>query len=107
MPDDVTEWLAARAVPLASLDPGAGPAGLRPLKAVFQGVRLVGLGEATHGSAEFFLLRWRLTEFLIKELGFTTLAIEASAAAARAVDAYTAGGQAIPARRWPGWASGR
>nr|WP_080040078.1 erythromycin esterase family protein [Nonomuraea sp. ATCC 55076] len=96
MPDDVTEWLAARAVPLASLDPGAGPAGLRPLKAVFQGVRLVGLGEATHGSAEFFLLRWRLTEFLIKELGFTTLAIEASAAAARAVDAYTAGGPGDP-----------
>lgn len=91
-PDDVTTWLAGRAIPLGRLEPGSGLAELDPLRAVLAGVSLVGLGEATHGSAEFFLLRWRLTEFLVKELGFTTLAIEASAAAARAVDAYVTTG---------------
>ncbi|UBU18103.1 erythromycin esterase family protein [Nonomuraea gerenzanensis] len=93
MPDEVTGWLAARAVPLT---------GLAPLRAAFQGVRVVGLGEATHGSAEFFLARWRLTEFLIEELGFTILAIEASAAAAHAVDDYTAGGPGDPRRALAG-----
>ncbi|MFI7612802.1 erythromycin esterase family protein [Nonomuraea terrae] len=87
MPDDVTAWLAGRAIPLGRLE---------PLKDVLDGVTLVGLGESTHGSAEFFSLRWRLTEFLIKELGFTMLAIEASAAAARAVDAYVTGGTGDP-----------
>ncbi|WP_344490138.1 erythromycin esterase family protein [Nonomuraea monospora] len=96
VPDDVTAWLAGRAVPLAGLAPGSGLTDLAPLRAALQDARLVGLGEATHGSAEFFLLRWRLTELCIKELGFTTLAIEASAAAARAVDAYTAGGPGDP-----------
>ncbi|MFB4262921.1 erythromycin esterase family protein [Nonomuraea sp. GTA35] len=96
MPDDVTGWLAGRAVPIGSLGPGSGLAELGPLRDTLQGVRLVGLGEATHGSAEFFLLRWRLTEFLVKELGFTILAIEASAAAARAVDDYTRGGPGDP-----------
>ncbi|MBB6549871.1 erythromycin esterase family protein [Nonomuraea rubra] len=96
MPDDVTGWLAGRAVPIGSLESGSALTELAPLRDTLRGVRLVGLGEATHGSAEFFLLRWRLTEFLVKELGFTTFAIEASAAAARAVDAYTAGGPGDP-----------
>lgn len=86
--DEVNAWLSGRAIPLGGLEPDRGPADLAPLRAVLGGTRVVGLGEATHGSAEFFLLRWRVTEFLIKELGFTTLAIEASAAAALAVDDY-------------------
>ncbi|MFC5827868.1 erythromycin esterase family protein [Nonomuraea insulae] len=92
MSDEVTEWLAGRAIPLDGLDPGSGTADLAPLRDVLDGTPIVGLGEPTHGSAEFFLLRWRITEFLIKDLGFTTLAVEASAAAARAVDAYVRDG---------------
>ncbi|MGW2143251.1 erythromycin esterase family protein [Nonomuraea bangladeshensis] len=82
--DEITRWLAGRAVPLDE------PA---PFRAALEGVRLVGLGEATHGSAEFFSLRRRLTELLVRELGFTTLAIEASAAAARAVDDHVRTGR--------------
>ncbi|HEX4816828.1 MAG TPA: erythromycin esterase family protein [Nonomuraea sp.] len=99
MSDEVTEWLAGRAIPL---DPGAEPVGLGPLRVVLDGVKVVGLGEATHGSAEFFELRWRVTEFLIRELGFTTLAVEASAAAARAVDAYVRDGAGDPAEALAG-----
>ncbi|MEV5552267.1 erythromycin esterase family protein [Nonomuraea wenchangensis] len=82
--DEITRWLAGRAVPLDE------PA---PFRAALDGVRLAGLGEATHGSAEFFSLRRRLTELLVRELGFTTLAIEASAAAARAVDDHVRTGR--------------
>ncbi|QYC40020.1 Erythromycin esterase [Nonomuraea coxensis DSM 45129] len=84
MHDEITRWLAGRAVPLD---------GLAPFRAALDGVRLAGLGEATHGSAEFFSLRRRLTEFLVRELGFTTVAIEASAAAARAVDEHVRTGR--------------
>ncbi|MER7369059.1 erythromycin esterase family protein [Nonomuraea wenchangensis] len=86
--DEITRWLAGRAVPLDE------PAPFRAaLGAALDGVRLAGLGEATHGSAEFFSLRRRLTELLVRELGFTTLAIEASAAAARAVDDHVRTGR--------------
>ncbi|MFK4040563.1 erythromycin esterase family protein [Nonomuraea wenchangensis] len=82
--DEITRWLAGRAVPLDE------PA---PFRAALDGVRLAGLGEAMHGSAEFFSLRRRLTELLVRELGFTTLAIEAGAAAARAVDDHVRTGR--------------
>ncbi|MBD3135379.1 erythromycin esterase family protein [Microbispora bryophytorum] len=94
--DEVAEWLKARATPLNGLEPGAGTADLAPLRVALDGVRVVGLGEATHGSREFFLIRHRLLEFLVEELGFTTLAVEASASASRAVDDYMQGGSGDP-----------
>ncbi|GAB3883910.1 erythromycin esterase family protein [Microbispora bryophytorum subsp. camponoti] len=94
--DEVAEWLKARATPLNGLEPGAGTADLAPLRVALDGVRVVGLGEATHGSREFFLIRHRLLEFLVEDLGFTTLAVEASASASRAVDDYVQGGSGDP-----------
>ncbi|GAB2617490.1 erythromycin esterase family protein [Streptomyces capparidis] len=88
MSPEVTEWLAGNAVPLAGLAAGASTADLQPLKGVLDGVRIVGMGEATHGTSEFFRLKHRLLEFLVTELGFSVLAMEASASAAPAVDAY-------------------
>jgi erythromycin esterase len=92
MTDEVVTWLAERAVPLRDLTPGGGTADLAPFGAALAGVRVAGLGEATHGSSEFFLLKHRLLEYLVGELGFTTVAMEASEAAAMAVDAYVRGG---------------
>ncbi|MFE7115087.1 erythromycin esterase family protein, partial [Streptomyces sp. NPDC057654] len=82
-------WLAANAVPLVGgLTAGAPTADLEPLKRTLDGVRAVGLGEATHGTREFFLLKHRLLEFLVTEMGFTVLAMEAGASAALAVNDY-------------------
>ena len=61
-------------------------------------MRIVGLGESTHGTREFFRLKHRIIEFLVREAGFTTLAMEASASAARALDAYVRHGTGDPAR---------
>ncbi|MFG3490063.1 erythromycin esterase family protein [Streptomyces sp. NPDC047972] len=88
MSDEVTSWLARNALPLSSLTAGMPTADLQPLKSVLDGVRIVGLGEATHGTSEFFRLKHRLLEFLVEEMGFTVLAMEASASAGPAVDAY-------------------
>lgn len=51
MSDEVTCWLAQTASPLNGLTAGASTADLQPLKGVLDGVRIAGLGEATHGRA--------------------------------------------------------
>ncbi|GAA0360996.1 hypothetical protein GCM10009530_08000 [Microbispora corallina] len=94
--DEVTEWLRSRAIPLNGLTPGTGTDDLAPFRVALDGVRVAGLGEATHGSREFFLIRHGMLEFLVEELGFTTLAVEASASASRAVDDYVQGGSGDP-----------
>jgi erythromycin esterase len=64
---------------------------LQPLKTVLKGVRVVGVGETTHGSSEFFRFRHRLLVFLVREMGFRTLAIETGFATARRLDAFIQG----------------
>ncbi|WP_093798583.1 erythromycin esterase family protein [Streptomyces sp. Wb2n-11] len=98
MPDDIARWLTEHARPLDTLTPGAPTGDLEPLGARLGGARIVGLGESTHGTAEFFRLKHRIVEFLVREKGFTTLAMEASESAARAVDAYVRHGVGDPAR---------
>ena len=51
---------------------------MRPLKKVIGEARLVALGEATHGTREFFQLKHRMLEFLVSEMGFTVFGIEAT-----------------------------
>src|SRR5882757_1126464 len=68
---DVVAWLKANALPLASSEPGTGFADLAPLRKVIGDARVVALGEATHGTREFFQLKHRLIEYCISQLGFT------------------------------------
>lgn len=93
----VTAWLKDDAIRLASTSPGQAFSDLRPFKQSLRGVRLVGLGEATHGTHEFFTLKHRLLEFLVTELGVTTFLIEASYPASLAVNDYVLYGQGDPA----------
>lgn len=51
---------------------------MQPLKKVVGDARIVALGEATHGSREFFQLKHRMLEFLATLMGFTIFTIEAS-----------------------------
>ncbi|WP_329394994.1 erythromycin esterase family protein [Streptomyces melanogenes] len=88
MSAEVTDWLRANALPLSSLTPGSPTDDLQPLAETLREVRVVGLGEATHGTREFFQLKHRILEFLVREMGYSVLAMEASASAGQAVDAY-------------------
>ncbi len=96
MPDDIARWLTEHAHPLGSLTPGAPTQDLKPLGEALHRTRVVGLGESTHGTAEFFRLKHRIVEFLVREEGFTTLALEASQSAGRALDAYVRHGTGDP-----------
>ena len=80
--------MSQNAIPLASLNAGSGFHDLRPLKSVLRDVRIVALGEATHGTREFFQFKHLMLEFLAKELGFTVFGIEASYAECLNINDY-------------------
>lgn len=55
--------------------------------------RVVALGESTHGTREFFLVKHRLLEYLVREAGFTVFAIEANQLAVERINRYVHGGE--------------
>jgi len=91
--EQVTKWLAANAIPLKTVRSGESFEDLKPLKHVLRDARIVGLGEETHGSREFFQLKTRLVEFLVKDAGFTVFAMEVSYAASAELNDYVLNGK--------------
>ena len=89
-------WLRANAVPFGTDKAGSGFEDLQPLKAMIGDARIVSLGEATHGTAEFFRMKHRLTEFLASEMGFGVFAIEASMPEAFRLNDYVLRGEGDP-----------
>lgn len=89
---EVVAWMDQNAVPIGSTDPDEAPGDLPALPCVLDGVRVVGMGEVTHGTREFFRLRHRLLRRLVTEMGFTILAIEGGYSAAQVIDDYVANG---------------
>ncbi|HLO67204.1 MAG TPA: erythromycin esterase family protein [Holophaga sp.] len=99
---EVAAWLTRHAIPLAGSDPTLGLEDLRPIAAGLRGAQVVGMGEATHGTREFFQLKHRLFRLLVEDLGFTSLAMEAGVLEAEAVDAYVRTGVGDPAKALAG-----
>jgi erythromycin esterase len=92
-----TNWLREAAIPVTTTVAGNGFADLQPLKNVIGDARIVSLGEATHGTREFFEMKHRMVEFLATEMGFTYFAIEANMPEAYKVNEYVLTGQGDPA----------
>lgn len=70
--------------------------------------RIVLIGEATHGTAEFYRLRARITERLVTEKGFNVVAAEADWPDAARIDHYVRHREARPSEwtafaRFPTW----
>ena len=71
--------------------------------------RLVLLGEATHGTSEFYRMRARITRELVTRRGFDFVAVEADWPDAARVDEYILGGRRhsklefTPFARFPTW----
>ena len=91
--DEITKWFTSNAIPLKSVEANESYADLKPLKQVVRGARIVGLGEETHGTHEFFQLKRRLIEYLVKEAGFTLFAMELSHAASQDINEYVLNGK--------------
>src|SRR6266540_48671 len=84
----VIRWLQQNAIPIQHIEAGHGFADLQPLKTLLQDVKVVGLGETTHGTREFFQFKHRLLEFLVTEMDFTAFAIEASYASCQPINDF-------------------
>lgn len=76
-PDARLGWLKTHAMPVRSIDPSDDDfADLRPLRKTLAGVRVVMLGEQTHGDGTTFLAKTRLIRFLHEKMGFDVLVFE-------------------------------
>jgi erythromycin esterase-like protein len=93
----VKDWIATHAIRLDTPQAGHGLADMQPLKQVVGDALIVSLGEATHGTREFFQLKHRMLEFLATQMGFTIFSIEANMPEAYRLNDYVLNGQGDPA----------
>ena len=85
------KWVRRNAVALSSVEPSAPPGDLSRLDIPSNSV-VVGLGEATHGTREFSLLKHRMVRFLVAERQFNSFVIEANASESQRLNDYIQGG---------------
>jgi erythromycin esterase len=96
-PAEVLTWITQAAIPLSTVKAGHGFADMMPLREVVGKARIVALGEATHGTREFFQLKHRMLEFLVEEMGFSVFAMETNLPEALAVNDHVLNGKGDPA----------
>lgn len=62
-------------------------------KESFSGFRLIGLGEATHGTSEFFSIKAEFIKYLILNEGFNTIIFEGSYSNSKSINKYITEGE--------------
>src|SRR5688572_22126101 len=90
--DQLVSWLKTAAIPISTTAPGTNLKDLAPLKTTLANVHIVGMGEATHGSREFFQMKYRMFQLLVQELGFEVFALEGSLPETVAMDRFVTKG---------------
>jgi erythromycin esterase len=90
--DLVVRWIQQNAIPLQTVNPNGSDTDLTPLQQIVGNADIVGLGEATHGTHEFFDIKSRLAKFLIARMSFTTFIMENDWDTSQLIDAYINGG---------------
>ena len=103
-PASLPERIAAVAEPFSSID----DADLGRLRARIGQAQVVLLGEASHGTAEFYRMRARITRELILHEGFTAVTLEADWPDAARIDHYVRDFEHAPPEwktfsRFPTW----
>ena len=66
---------------------------LLPLKPIFQDKEVIAMGEATHGTKEFFELKSKMFRYLVEEHNVKVFGIEASYAGCLYVNDYVQEGK--------------
>jgi erythromycin esterase len=75
-------------IPIQTIKPDSNFDDLGFLKQTLENRDIVSLGEATHGTKEFFLYKVRLTEFLVSSLGFKAIAFESDFSSVQKLDDF-------------------
>lgn len=94
--ESLIEALNREVHPLGITDPDADGDDLAPVGAALDRARVIALGEATHGTREFFRLKHRLIRRLVAERGVRLLALEANFTETLAIDEYVTFGRGDP-----------
>lgn len=94
---EVVAWLQENVVPFDSAEPSTDCTDLQPMMEMIGDAQVVGLGEGTHGTREFFTMKHRIVQCLVIEQGFTHFVIEADMAEAYLVNEYVLTGEGDPA----------
>ena len=95
-PEAVVQWIRRTAVPLLTPSAGHGFDDMAPLKTIVGDARIVALGEATHGTREFFQIKHRMLEFLVTEMGFSIFSLEANLPEAYRMNRFVLDGEGDP-----------
>ena len=98
-PASVTEtvsWVRDNSFAFLTDDPNVPSSDLDPLRNLVGNASIVALGEATHGTREFFRMKHRMLEWLVREMGFSYFGIEATFPEALDVDHYVQTGEGDP-----------
>jgi len=90
------QWLKTHAIALASVEPSADESDLAPLLPLVTNARVIALGDATHGTHEFFSVKQRLIPFLVKHANVRTIIFEAPYAEIEAINDYVRTGAGDP-----------
>lgn len=89
---DVVDELSESIAPLGGVDPADSIANLDAVGDAVGDADVVGLGEASHGTREFFQLKRRLFRYLVERRGLRLLGLEANFAAVLDVNEYVLSG---------------
>lgn len=95
-PLSVMSALSQSAIPIVTDDPAGDDREVEPLLAVLGSHPVVALGEATHGTREFFRLKDRIIRLLVRRAGFRTFALEISPGAGQIMNRYVRDGEGDP-----------
>ena len=102
--DSLAKMIASICTPFQSIE----DADLAPLLQRIGDAKVVLLGEATHGTSEFYRMRQRISQELIAKKGFTFVAIEGDWPDAARIDHYVRHFEFLPSEwtafaRFPRW----
>ncbi|CAN5570650.1 hypothetical protein BH10BAC5_BH10BAC5_13380 [soil metagenome] len=90
------KYLSRYTSELKYTDPGNDDSDLGLFNIIAGDSKIIGLGESTHGTSEFFRMKNRLLEYSVKNLGVRVFAIEANQMACERINKYVCEGIGTP-----------
>ncbi|TDQ11884.1 erythromycin esterase family protein [Pedobacter metabolipauper] len=101
--DASLEWVNKNSHEIIQADSAVGQSDLSFLKREVSGKHIVGLGEASHGTHEFYMQKAHMISYLIQNCGFRSVAFEVPKSMMEPVDLYVQTGQGNLKDLMKGW----
>ncbi len=80
-------------IPISTVEAGNGFKDLMPLKNILKDKKIIAMGEATHGTSEFFQMKHRFFEFLVEEMDYRVFVMECNVGDGQVINDYILKGE--------------